>query len=102
MYPTEHNTRDLGVGETIRATDYIWMESYDDGFPDEFIPVGAEFTDHILDGTEDYVFSRIIQQSAFDGICEEYGIDTDAGAAILKIFLTTAKDINHLLKRKQL
>jgi hypothetical protein len=102
MHPTEHNTRDLGVGEQLRATDFIWMESYDDGFPAEFIPVGAEFTNHILDGTEDYVFCRIIQQSPLEAICEEYGIDTDEGVAILKILLTTAKDINHLLKRKQL
>jgi hypothetical protein len=47
-------------------------------------------------------FVRIVQESAFEGLCREYGIDTDEGAAILKILLTTAKDINHLLKRKQL
>jgi hypothetical protein len=100
MQPTIENTRDLGVGEQIRATDFIWMEQSDE-FSAEFIPVGPEFADQILDGSEDYTFCRIVQPSPLEAICEEYGIDTDEGAAILKILLTTAKDINHLLKRNQ-
>ena len=102
MHPTHNNTRELGNGEQLRPTDYIWLEGELDGDPDEFLALGQEWEGHILDGSEDYAFVRIVQESAFEGLCREYGIDTDEGAAILKILLTTAKDINHLLKRKQL
>lgn len=102
MHPTHNNTRELGNGEQLRPTDYIWLEGATDDEPDEFIPLGHEWDGHILDGSEDYAFVRIVQESALESLCREYGIDTPLGIAILKIELTATKDINHLIKRSQL
>jgi hypothetical protein len=102
MHPTHNNTRELGNGEQLRPTDYIWLEGENDDEPDEFIPLGHEWDGHILDGSEDYAFVRIVQESALESLCREYGIDTPLGIAILKIELTATKDINHLIKRSQL
>jgi hypothetical protein len=41
----EHNTSELGNGEQLRPTDYIWMEGENDDDPDEFLALGTNGTD---------------------------------------------------------
>jgi hypothetical protein len=108
-YPTAENTRELGNGEQLHPDDYIWAQApclldtpSDDEYSteDEFLPLGPEWDGHILDGSEDYAFVRLIQQPALEGICEQYGIDTELGVCILKILIVASADINHVIKRK--
>jgi hypothetical protein len=86
MHPTHNNTRELGNGEQLRPTDYIWLEGENLTMTQmNFWHLGHEWDGHILDGSEDYAFVRIVREDAFESLCREYGIDTDEGAAILKI-----------------
>ena len=104
-YPTAENTRELGNGEQLRDSDYIWVsvdlaEGDEGDTQDEFLPLGPEWDGHLLLGGEDYTFVRLIQPSALEGICDQYGIDTELGVCILKILIVAAADINHTIKRK--
>ena len=83
MNITLENTRHLGVGDTVRATDFIALQ--DDESQYDFIAVGPEFDGHILDGTEDYEFRRLNVQDPVDLLCIEYDIQTDMGRAALVI-----------------
>ena len=58
------NTRWLGIGDTIRATDFIALQ--DDESQYDFITVGSEYDGHILDGTEEYEFRRLNVQDPVD------------------------------------
>jgi hypothetical protein len=49
MNITMENTRWLGVGDQVRATDYIAIA---DDSQYDFIAVGGEYDGHVLDGTE--------------------------------------------------
>ena len=79
------NTRWLGVGDTIRATDFIALQ--DDESQYDFIPVGLEYDGQILDGTEDYEFRRLIVESPLDLLALEYDIQTEMGRAALLVAL---------------
>ena len=77
------NTRWLGIGDTIRATDFIAIQ--DDENQYDFICVGSEYNGHILDGTEDYEFRRLNVQDPVDLICIEHDIVTEMGRAALVV-----------------
>lgn len=77
------NTRWLGVGDTVRATDFIALQ--DDESQYDFICVGGEYDGHILDGTEEYEFRRLNVQDPIDLIAIEYDIQTAMGRAALVI-----------------
>ena len=79
------NTRWLGIGDTIRATDFIALQ--DDESQYDFITVGGEYDGHILDGTEEYEFRRLNVQDPVDLLCIEYDIQTEMGRAALVIAL---------------
>ena len=79
------NTRWLGVGDTIRATDFIALQ--DDESQYDFIPVGLEFDGQIIDGTEDYEFRRLIVESPLDLLALEYDIQTEMGRQALLVAL---------------
>ena len=77
------NTRWLGVGDTVRATDFIALQ--DDELQYDFICVGGEYDGHILDGTEEYEFRRLNVQDPVDLICIENDIVTEMGRAALVV-----------------
>lgn len=77
------NTRWLGVGDTIRATDFIALQ--DDESQYDFITVGGEYDGHILDGTEEYEFRRLNVQDPIDLLCIEHEIVTEMGRAALVV-----------------
>lgn len=77
------NTRWLGVGDTVRANDFIALQ--DDENQYDFITVGGEYDGHILDGTEEYEFRRLNVEDPVDLLCIEYDIQTDMGRAALVI-----------------
>ena len=77
------NTRWLGVGDTVRATDFIALQ--DDENQYDFICVGGEYDGHILDGTEEYEFRRLNVQDPIDLICIENDIVTEMGRAALVV-----------------
>ena len=85
MNITIENTRWLGVGDTIRATDFIALQ--DDELQYDFIGVGLEFDGQIIDGTEDYEFRRLIVESPLDLLALEYDIQTEMGRAALLVAL---------------
>ena len=85
MNITIENTRWLGIGDTIRATDFIALQ--DDEGQYDFIPVGLEFDGQIIDGTEDYEFRRLIVESPIDLLALEYDIQTEMGRAALLVAL---------------
>ena len=85
MNITIENTRWLGIGDTIRATDFIALQ--DDEGQYDFIPVGLEFDGQIIDGTEDYEFRRLIVESPLDLLALEYDIQTEMGRAALLVAL---------------
>ena len=95
MNVTLENTRWLGVGDTIRATDFIALQ--DDENQYDFIPVGLEFDGQIIDGTEDYEFRRLNVQDPIDSICIEHDIVTEMGRAALVVAIENIK----ILDRKQ-
>jgi hypothetical protein len=77
------NTRWLGVGDTVRANDFIALQ--DDENQYDFITVGGEYDGHILDGTEEYEFRRLNVEDPVDLLCIEYDIQTAMGRAALVI-----------------
>jgi hypothetical protein len=77
------NTRWLGIGDTVRANDFIALQ--DDENQYDFITVGGEYDGHILDGTEEYEFRRLNVEDPVDLLCIEYDIQTDMGRAALVI-----------------
>ena len=95
MNITMENTRHLGVGDTIRATDFIALQ--DDESQYDFIPAGLEYDGQILDGTEDFEFRRLIVESPIDLLALEYDIQTDMGRAALVISIENVA----VLDRKQ-
>lgn len=95
MNITLENTRWLGVGDTIHASDYIALA--DDENQYDFIAVGGEYDGHILDGTEEYEFRRLNVQDPVDLLCIEYDIQTDMGRAALVISIENVA----VLDRKQ-
>jgi hypothetical protein len=78
MNPTSENTRLLGVGETLRANDYILID-------EDFIPVGREHTGHIVNGDEDFDFVRITTIDPLNALADAYGIETNMGREALRI-----------------
>ena len=86
MKPTPSNTRELGVGDSLLTSDFIWIEG-EAGEDSDFIPVGREHAGIVLDGSEDFEFRRFIVESPIDAICKEYAIDTDMGREALYIAL---------------
>jgi len=95
MNITMENTRWLGVGDQVRATDYIAIA--DDESQYDFIAVGGEYDGHVLDGTEEYEFRRLNVQSSVELLCIEYDIQTDMGRAALVISIENVA----VLDRKQ-
>ena len=89
------NTRWLGVGDQVRATDYIAIA--DDESQYDFIAVGGEYDGHILDGTEEYEFRRLNVQDPVDLICIENDIVTDMCRAALVVAIENVV----VLDRKQ-
>lgn len=89
------NTRHLGVGDQVKATDYIAMQ--DDENQYDFICVGGEYDGHILDGTEEYEFRRLNVQDPVDLICIENDIVTMMGRAALVVAIENVV----VLDRKQ-
>lgn len=85
MKPNLSNTRELGVGDAVRKTDFIYMET--DEPEGEFIPVENVDDGHVLDGTEDLRVRRFIVESPIEQICREYCIQTDMGREALYIAL---------------
>lgn len=79
------NTRWLGVGDTVRATDFIALQ--DDESQYDFIAVGGEYDGHILDGNEEYEFRRLIVESPIDLLALEYDIQTEMGRQALLVAL---------------
>ena len=92
MNITMENTRWLGIGDTIRATDFIALQ--DDENQYDFIPVGLEFDGQIIDGTEDYEFRRLIVESPLDLLALEYDIQTEMGRAALLIALSNISTLD--------
>ena len=88
------NTRWLGVGDQVRATDYIAIA---DESQYDFIPVGLEFDGQIIDGTEDYEFRRLNVQDPIDLICIGNDIVTEMGRAALVVAIENVV----VLDRKQ-
>ena len=95
MNITLENTRHLGVGDAVNASDYIALA--DDENQYDFIAVGGEYDGHILDGTEEYEFRRLNVQDPVDLLCIEYDIQTDMGRAALVISIENVA----VLDRKQ-
>ncbi len=94
MKPTLSNTRELGVGDSLLTSDFIYMEP---GWTDaggDFIPVGREHNGHIIDGTEELIFRRLTVESPIDLICKEWAIDTDMGREALYIALEPCSTAN--------
>ena len=95
MNITMENTRWLGVGDQVRATDYIAIA--DDESQYDFIAVGGEYDGHILDGTEEYEFRRLNVQDPVDLICIENDSVTMMGRAALVVAIENVV----VLDRKQ-
>lgn len=95
MNITMENTRWLGVGDTVRATDFIALQ--DDENQYDFIAVGGEYDGHILDGTEEYEFRRLNVQDPIDLLCIEHEIVTEMGRAALVVAIENVV----VLDRKQ-
>ena len=92
MNITIENTRHLGVGDQVKATDYVAMQ--DDESQYDFICVGSEYDGHILDGTEEYEFRRLNVQDPLDLIALEYDIQTEMGRAALLIALSNISTLD--------
>lgn len=92
MNITIENTRHLGVGDQVKATDYIALA--DDESQYDFICVGGEYDGHILDGTEEYEFRRLNVQDPLDLIALEYDIQTEMGRAALLIALSNISTLD--------
>lgn len=90
MNPNSENTRSLGVGETLKATDFILMD-------EDYIPVGREHTGHIITGDELMEFVRISEPDPIEAIAASYNIETDMGIEALKVAIECVA----LLDRKQ-
>lgn len=87
MKPTIENTRELGVGDSLLTSDFIYMDNQWENTEDDFIPVGREYAGHVLEGNEDFTFRRLIAESPIEQICREYCIQTDMGREALYIAL---------------
>ncbi len=98
MKPTLSNTRELGVGDTLQISDFIYMDPVDltEGRQAEgdFIPVGREHAGQIIEGHEDFSFRRYTVESPIDAICKEWCIDTDMGREALYIALENVALLN--------
>ncbi len=96
MKPNLFNTRELGVGDSLLRSDFIFIEDDDDPIEGDadFIPVGREHDGHIIDGTEELTFRRFTVESPIDAICKEYAIDTDMGREALYIALENVALLN--------
>lgn len=92
MKPNLSNTRELGIGDSLLTSDFIFIEG--DESEDDFIPVGREHAGHIIDGSEELTFRRFIVESPIDAICKEYAIDTDMGREALYIALENVALLN--------
>ena len=93
MKPTLSNTRELGVGESLLASDFLFIEGETEE-ENDFIPVGREYDGHLLDGSEELTFRRFTVESPIDAICKEYAIDTDMGREALYIALENVALLN--------
>ena len=91
MQPNQENTRELGVGESLRVTDFVFMDDDDQRrFISEYIPVTKELDGYILDGSEDYTYVRIKNHgylSPLEALMDEYQIDNPIFVDLVKRFL---------------
>ena len=78
MNPTLENTRALGVGETLKAGDFIRID-------EDYIPVDREHIGDIINGDEDLDFARLTSIDPLDALADAYGIETEMGREALRI-----------------
>ena len=78
MNPNSENTRLLGVGETLKAGDFIRID-------EDYIPVDREHIGDIINGDEDLDFVRLTSIDPLDALANAYGIETDMGREALRI-----------------
>jgi hypothetical protein len=78
MNPTLENTRALGVGETLKAGDFIRID-------EDYIPVDREHIGDIINGDEDLDFVRLTSIDPLEALADAYGIETDMGREALRI-----------------
>ena len=90
MNPTSENTRLLGVGETLKAGDFIRID-------EDYIPVDREHIGDIINGDEDLDFVRMTTIDPLEALADAYGIETNMGKEALRI----AVDNVQLLDSKQ-
>jgi len=82
MIPNSENSRTLGVGETLRATDYVHFASPldEDG---DYEPLEKHFVGELITGNEVFEFVRVTAPDPISIICDEYGIATETGREAL-------------------
>lgn len=85
MTPHIHNTRALGNGDTIQATDFAVIPATGIDDEPEFIPVEEPEVGRIIDGSEFLEFRRLTQVDPIVQICNENDIVTPLGKEALKI-----------------
>ena len=78
MNPTSENTRLLGVGETLKAGDFIRID-------EDYIPVDREHIGDIINGDEDLDFVRMTTIDQLEALAGAYGIETEMGREALRI-----------------
>ena len=78
MNPNSENTRLLGVGETLKAGDFIRID-------EDYILVDREHIGDIINGDEDLDFVRLTSIDPLDALADAYGIETDMGREALRI-----------------
>ena len=78
MNPNSENTRSLGVGETLKAGDFIRID-------EDYIPVDREHIGDIISGDEDLDFVRLTSIDPLDALADAYGIETEMGREALRI-----------------
>ncbi len=85
MIPHIHNTRALGIGDTITAEDFVIIPATEHDELPEFMPVDEPEVGRIIDGSELMDYRRFTQVDPVVQICNENNIVTPLGREALKI-----------------
>lgn len=88
MKPTSANVRSIGVGETLRSSDFIQIG-------DDYVPIGREHEGHIVMGDEELEFVRPCNiYINIDEIAASYDIETEMGKAALAVAIENIQTLD--------
>ncbi len=91
MIPHIHNTRALGIGDTITAEDFVIIPATEHDELPEFMPVDEPEVGRIIDGSELMDYRRFTHVDPVVQICNEHGISQPISKAVFAEFITCLK-----------